>query len=164
MLAALFLHLPYVLAALSLHLQPERMQHWRRGRQGGRFCAAADEADFTQVRFPPLLLAFVSWPSNMHFSCTHSIAGNFIGDEGGKAVAAVLPQTELTSLEYAEAHTVLALMSWPSNMHFFCSRPSCCLWQSRSESSRRRGRSGARSRPEREHHPHLTQVRSAAPL
>ena len=120
MLAALFLHLPYVLAALSLHLQPERMQHWRRGRQGGRFCAAADEADFTQVRFPPLLLAFVSWPSNMHFSCTHSIAGNFIGDEGGKAVAAVLPQTKLTSLEYAAAHTVLALMSWPNNMHFFC--------------------------------------------
>ena len=59
---------------------------------------------------------------DMQFSCTRSIAGNYIGDEGGKAVAAVLPQTKLTSLEYAAAHTVPALMSWPSNMHFSCTR------------------------------------------
>ena len=40
----LFLHLPHVLTALSLHLQPQTMLHWRRGRHGGR-CRAQGDAD-----------------------------------------------------------------------------------------------------------------------
>ena len=52
-----------------------------------------------------IALAFLSAPhEHLHFPCTHhSLGGNGIKYEGCMAVAAVLPETKLTSLEYAAA-------------------------------------------------------------
>ena len=75
-----------------------------------KLCESLKSSSLTSLRCRASLLARhdCSSPCNMHFTCTRSIAGNYMGDEGGKALAAVLPQTKLTSLEYAAAHTVLA--------------------------------------------------------
>ena len=48
----------------------------------------------------PRVLAFVSAPIDiLHVSCTRSISYNDIRVEGGKAFAAVLKDTQLTSLK-----------------------------------------------------------------
>ena len=50
---------------------------------------------------PSNIALFLHSPGNMHFPCTRSIAYNDIGVEGGKAVAAVLKDTQITNLECA---------------------------------------------------------------
>ena len=43
---------------------------------------------------------FLHSPTNLHFSCTHSLRGNAIG-EGSKAIAAMLKESQITILKYA---------------------------------------------------------------
>ena len=70
-------------------------------------------------------------PLTLHFACTRSIGRNEIGAEGGKAIAAVLKDTQITNLKLASAlkpGTVLAFVSAPLNMHFSCTL-ACSLEQ-----------------------------------
>ena len=69
----------------------------------------------------------------LHFSCTRpivcgSLFGNELGPEGGKAVAEVLPQTQLTSLKCAhQKKSTRASCSAPLDiLHFFCTRSIVC--------------------------------------
>ena len=66
-----------------------------RGAQGER-------RDLTQVRCPPTrapVLTFVSAPIDIHLACFHRIGWNGLGAEGGKAVAAVLKDTQISNLK-----------------------------------------------------------------
>ena len=50
---------------------------------------------------PSNIALFLHSPTNLHFSCTRSMGSNKIGVEGGKAIAAVLKETQITNLKYA---------------------------------------------------------------
>ena len=79
------------------------------------------------MRRPPKCSLFVSAPlDTLHLACTRSVSRNHIGVEGGKAIAAVLKDTQITTLECASAlepRSVLAFMSSPLDiLHFSCTR------------------------------------------
>ena len=55
-------------------------------------------------------------PLTLHFACTRRIGGNYLYAEGGKAIAAVLKDTQITTLQSAstlEPRKVLAFVSAP---------------------------------------------------
>ena len=47
------------------------------------------------------MLATLDTALFLHFSCTRSIAGNRLGVEGGKVVASMLKETQITDLKCA---------------------------------------------------------------
>ena len=86
-----------------------------------------------------LMSVDVPEPTSTHFSCPHrSLNFNQLGPEGGKAIAAVLMDTQITNLKCAALPTTLTpqasrpanvpaplpalLLHSPANMRFSCTR------------------------------------------